>query len=505
MVFDASKPIVRRGRPTQTASLETAAAEEAREVQALIAAREERLAAQTKEPTKDLSSAFDFRVTPSRASMGSISNPMFASRKAATTSSQTHSTVDARSKSFNSLTIPSSTTAGNSSNRNSMSSRRGSSPARDELCFKGAHRKLSEAALAQSGGTLGSLPMSAATKEAIEKDRVTKDHDPEAAIESESSDENEDSDEDEHQQSTIGHANQREPMTLAQAAENERMDIIRNHTHDTLQRQSMGGTINKIVTDNSPAANKKKPIHPNTSYTDEDGAIAIGRPTFEEDEYDPFEDIERDMTILQSDTHEENGRLICTIQRADFDKVRVVAKRTRNYLVSVDLSPQANYALEWTIGTVMRDGDTTRIVHVLEYDEKEDKKTDAALKAERLASMHDILIDSNLFLKRTWLSVKIEIEVIHHHNPKHLITEVIDTTMPTMVIIGSRGRSNMSGIMLGSFSNYIVNKSSVPVMVARKRLRRGSKKRKTIPPPTSALQFPNNNAASTFSRVRKID
>ncbi len=37
-------------------------------------------------------------------------------------------------------------------------------------------------------------------------------------------------------------------------------------------------------------------------------------------------------------------------------------------------------------------------------------------------------------------------------------------------------------MILGSFSNYLVTKSSVPVMVARKRLRKASKyKRPTVP------------------------
>ena len=36
-----------------------------------------------------------------------------------------------------------------------------------------------------------------------------------------------------------------------------------------------------------------------------------------------------------------------------------------------------------------------------------------------------------------------------------------------------------SRVLLGSFSNYLVTKSSVPVMVARKRLRKHSKFKKT--------------------------
>jgi Universal stress protein family len=51
----------------------------------------------------------------------------------------------------------------------------------------------------------------------------------------------------------------------------------------------------------------------------------------------------------------------------------------------------------------------------------------------------------------------------------------IDYLQPTLVVLGSRGRSAIKGVLLGSFSNYLVTKSSVPVMVARKKLRKHSK------------------------------
>lgn len=478
-------------------SLESAMAEEAREVEALIAARNARVSSSVLQDNrpKDLESAFDFRVNDRQSPAAN----QFASRKAPGVGQVGGGPMlmrDARNS--GGLILP------------TLDPRRASSPGPQplhvtrslsnsgETSFKGAHRKLSEAALASSKGSLGALPMSATQKQAIEKDRVTKDHDPEAAIESDSSDENdefENSDDDKKLDYT--HFNSRTPISLAEAAEIERLDVERNDTRERLKRENTKtNSLSIIISDNSPAATRRKPIHPNTSYTDNPAEM----PRLEEDEDDPYEEIERDMTVVRSNPTESPGRMFCTLQRADFPRIQEAAKRTRSYLVSVDLSPQAKYALEWTIGTVMRDGDTCRIVHAIEYDEKDDR-SGQQLTDERKASLDDIFVDLNLFLNRTRLSVKFEVEVIHHWNPKHLITEIIDTTMPTMVIIGSRGRTNISGIMLGSFSNYIVNKSSVPVMVARKRLRRGSKKRQIVPPPTKAQMFPNN----TFSNVKKID
>lgn len=47
-------------------------------------------------------------------------------------------------------------------------------------------------------------------------------------------------------------------------------------------------------------------------------------------------------------------------------------------------------------------------------------------------------------------------------------------------------------VLLGSFSNYLVTKSSVPVMVARKRLRKHSKYKRTNLRMSNVLTNPNS-------------
>lgn len=107
-------------------------------------------------------------------------------------------------------------------------------------------------------------------------------------------------------------------------------------------------------------------------------------------------------------------------------------------------------------------------------------------------------------LQRTRLGVKISCQALHSKNARHMLLDVsssmmfrrsrlfpssrnslsifaslsafstsqmIDFFAPTLVIVGSRGLSALKGILLGSTSHYLVQKSSVPVMVARKRLK----------------------------------
>lgn len=56
-------------------------------------------------------------------------------------------------------------------------------------------------------------------------------------------------------------------------------------------------------------------------------------------------------------------------------------------------------------------------------------------------------------------------------------------------------------VILGSFSNYLVTKSSVPVMVARKRLRKQSKYKKL---PLTQVNNINNPTAKSLANA-KID
>jgi Universal stress protein family len=58
-------------------------------------------------------------------------------------------------------------------------------------------------------------------------------------------------------------------------------------------------------------------------------------------------------------------------------------------------------------------------------------------------------------------------------------------------VLGSRGRSALKGVLLGSFSNYLVTKSSVPVMVARKKLKKHAKMKVSHIRLTNNLQTPS--------------
>ncbi|CED83804.1 UspA [Phaffia rhodozyma] len=203
-------------------------------------------------------------------------------------------------------------------------------------------------------------------------------------------------------------------------------------------------------------------------------------------------------TILRNQTAPSTG-LKLNIQRPDFGRDRCTirieqgdpetvleqkAKRQRRYVVASDLSEESGYAVEWAIGTVARDGDELWIVSVQENESKVDPKDLSSqdrsekLKVQRerqtLASL--LIKQVTPILQRTNLNLTVICQAVHTKNARHMLLDLIDFLEPTIVIVGSRGLGKLKGTILGSMSHYLVQKSSVPVMVARRRLRRNLKR-----------------------------
>ncbi|CAM1501975.1 Fc.00g039590.m01.CDS01 [Cosmosporella sp. VM-42] len=429
-----------------------------------------------------------------------------------------------------------------------------------------AYRRLSDANLAFYGGSLSKLPRRKQTDEdglgRMMKDYMSPDGEELSSDEDEpysSSDEDrgrkksprslnpdakgEGGDKDAVSQSTKG---QRKTLSLLAAAEEERTEVA-SQQPKYVYRSLFDEPEIKVT---NPSGDNVKPskggIHPNTSYDQGPGSTAASM--VDSDEEADMDDIKRAQRLSFSMTNvlanQDAHRAVRIIYRGEYNKIALQAEeehtRLRKYLVATDLSEESTHALEWAIGTVLRDGDTLIAIYCVDEetgivtgdaalvpdDPKAMKEQANAINSvtntknapatmtavpefmrnsafhlrgdskattpttspapsshgdrgradeERRRAVKDITDRVLRLLRKTRLQVRVIVEVLHCKNPKHLITEVIDVVNPTLVVIGSRGRSALKGVILGSFSNYLVTKSSVPVMVARKRLRKQSK------------------------------
>ncbi|KAH8159812.1 hypothetical protein CIB48_g8425 [Xylaria polymorpha] len=363
--------------------------------------------------------------------------------------------------------------------------------------------------------------------------------------------------------------------------ENERGRKLTTRAESGDDRSTSNGTAKSLLAavEDEPTGERSKPksskqvVQPATSF-DQEPISGTQTP------FDP--DLDADVNAIKAAQNlqlsltpiistPEVNRSIRIIYRGEFSKIQKEAeeehRRLRKYLVATDLSDESTHALEWAIGTVLRDGDTLLAMYCMDEetsgsadpssslpdDPKAMKEQAAAVSAmakatnarasqgssspssfafnratnsprlraadggsaasspapgsrgksrleeERERAAVDITERVSKLLRKTQLQVRVIVEVVHCKNPKHLITEVIDLVNPTLVILGSRGRSALKGTLLGSFSNYLVTKSSVPVMVARKRLR---KKSKYQPPPMKQVNNLANPSARSLETAR---
>ncbi|KAI9044089.1 universal stress protein family domain protein [Aspergillus affinis] len=305
---------------------------------------------------------------------------------------------------------------------------------------------------------------------------------------------------------------------------------------------------------------KKPDVHPRTSF---DSGASMPNTPFGSDDEAELCDIKRAQQLgieLSAIDSSVQNRSIRTIIRGDYaqqsSELEGGRRRQRKYLVATDLSEESVYALEWTIGTILRDGDTmfavcaihdeTAASNSLQVGDNAKAMQDAAavigsqteetaqkphndsstnlsrailgrlgtdskpssvdargmpkIESERVRSVEVISQTCVRLLRKTLLQVRVAVEAIHCKSPKHMITEAIDGLDPTLVIVGARGRSALKGVLLGSFSNYLVMHSSVPVMVARKKLKKHSKNKKG-----TSIRLSNNLATPKKLAFAKVD
>jgi hypothetical protein len=237
----------------------------------------------------------------------------------------------------------------------------------------------------------------------------------------------------------------------------------------------------------SPTTARRSGVHPSTNF---DLPSQVSTPVSSDQEADDI-DIRRaqrmETIISPIYSTAETHRVVRTIIRGDYDDVHKSiidkGKRVRKYLVATDMSSEAQYAMEWTIGTVLRDGDTLIAICAVDQDTVEDgsksvpdstisdalvevsdqaraaavgsltppagnahtpgassplreqpvveqsRERTKAGRERSLAAEHITALVTKL-LKKTRLQVKVIVEVIHCKSPKHLLTEIV-SILPT--------------------------------------------------------------------------
>ncbi|EFA78091.1 hypothetical protein PPL_08739 [Heterostelium album PN500] len=173
-----------------------------------------------------------------------------------------------------------------------------------------------------------------------------------------------------------------------------------------------------------------------------------------------------------------------------------------NYLVCVDGSEYSRNAFHFTVGKLSKDNDKITIIHVthnvktslidplgdnldkitnieeMELSEKIKRTYESeckALKVYKNISFNISLfnkLNNNIFNINTnnnnnnnkqvkWEFTNIKSE----SNTGEAVMQAIEIIKPDMVVVGTRGLNKLKRIILGSTSNYLINNSTIPVLV----------------------------------------
>ncbi|CUM46463.1 uncharacterized protein AC631_04715 [Debaryomyces fabryi] len=201
------------------------------------------------------------------------------------------------------------------------------------------------------------------------------------------------------------------------------------------------------------------------------------------------------------DSNKSQSRAIQVITRGNFFQLINPKVKPKIFLVCMDFSPESIFALEWCLGTVLVDGSVLFIVCVIEENDnnhhlKGNTLNESTRENQRLNMLNKAKQQVLNLLKLTKLQIHIVIEIIHHPIPRHLILEIIENLQPTLAVVGSKGQSAIKGVLLGSLSNYLVTKLTVPVMVVREKLKKINRFK------SGSSVFSNNIKPLTLSEAR---
>lgn len=144
-------------------------------------------------------------------------------------------------------------------------------------------------------------------------------------------------------------------------------------------------------------------------------------------------------------------------------------RRSRTFMVATDLANYSDYALDWAIENIIDHGDEIIVLRVLTVDMSENRPNlRAMLRHEQLQSKETASVVMNKIMAAGGPDVKISavIEFVIG-KVQETIQNMISVYQPSMLIVGTRGISELKGMFINSVSKYCLQHSPVPVVVVR--------------------------------------
>ncbi|XP_013068777.1 uncharacterized protein LOC106056541 [Biomphalaria glabrata] len=144
----------------------------------------------------------------------------------------------------------------------------------------------------------------------------------------------------------------------------------------------------------------------------------------------------------------------------------------RKDLIAIDGSDQAQYAFDWYLKNMYRDGDSVVIAHVAEYN------IDIGIPGrgadvEAICAAVKKKNDEIGYLTDTFMNtlrakhVPAKLLNLQGEKPGEVIVKAAKDENVSSIVLGTRGLGTIRRTLLGSVSEYVVHHASCPVTVVR--------------------------------------
>ncbi|KAF9145492.1 hypothetical protein BG015_011881 [Linnemannia schmuckeri] len=146
-------------------------------------------------------------------------------------------------------------------------------------------------------------------------------------------------------------------------------------------------------------------------------------------------------------------------------------RRSRTFLVGTDLNEYSSHALQWVMENMVEDGDEIVALRVVPIELRDSfaksgipsfQGQEVAARSEATKIMDMIREKNKAKPKQVNIVVEYVVGAV-----RDTIQHMIKMYEPSMLVVGTRGRSSVKGFLLGSVSRYLLNHSPVPVTVVR--------------------------------------
>ncbi|KAJ1548154.1 hypothetical protein HK096_003391 [Nowakowskiella sp. JEL0078] len=124
-------------------------------------------------------------------------------------------------------------------------------------------------------------------------------------------------------------------------------------------------------------------------------------------------------------------------------------------LFALDESDHSVAALNWTFDTLLANGDKLTVVIVVSNE------------AEKDSTISRVKTLLRAIWQTTSLTVNLSIRALVGKNIGGLICSLVEEVKPSVLVLGSAGKSHVSGLLVGSISNYCIANAKSSVIVAR--------------------------------------